>query len=376
MAVPKRLTTFEAACIMAGNGIGGGVMAVPYLASKGGIAALLLTAAIGFAAALILHLMILEASLKAPGMQILSILDKFLFKGRKLFIYLFFALIALGAVSNLAAYMSGGAAVMEGWGVNMWVSAGIFYALCAAVVLFGIKSMGIGEKAAVIGMIGIAVYIAAASFAGTASPAPIEPDSKAWLALYGMLMFCLGSYFAIPQVVKGLEGEGKSAAKAVTLGLLINIAITLIIALSVMKVSDPVTKVAIVGWSEVIGGPSGVLGSAFVWLALATSFWSLSYALKDIIMEQFGVRKHTLAWLLATAPAVLMLTAGTGFIELLKLAGGATALVLMFTLLPAFVNSRKQKGSWSIGALGGPIVLVLIVIAYTAMAVASLIPVD
>ncbi len=150
----------------------------------------------------------------------------------------------------------------------------------------------------------------------------------------------------------------------------------MIIALSVMKVSDPVTKVAIVGWSEVIGGASGALGSAFVWLALATSFWSLSYALKDIIMEQFGVKRHTLAWLFATAPAVIMLTAGTGFIELLKLAGGATALVLMFTLLPAFVNSRKQKGSWSIGALGGPIVLVLIVIAYAAMAAGSLIPVD
>ena len=376
MAMLKKLTTFEAACIIAGNGIGGGVMAVPYLASKAGVAPLLLTAAIGLAAALILHLMILEASLKVPGMQILSILDKFLFKGRKPFIYIFFALIALSSVSNLAAYMSGGAAVMEGWGVSKWVAAGIFYALCAAVVLFGIKSMGLGEKVAVIGMIGIAVYIAAASFSETATSAPIAPDSNAWLALYGMLMFCLGSYFAIPQVVTGLAGEGKPAAKAVVVGLLMNISITVIIALSVMKVSDPVTKVAIVGWSQAIGGSSGALGSIFVWLALATSFWSISYALKDIIMEQFGVKRHTLAWFLATAPAVIMLTAGTGFIELLKLAGGATALVLMFTLLPAFVNSRKQKGSWSIGALGGPVVLVLIVIAYTAMAIGSLIPVD
>ena len=109
----KKLTTFEAACIIAGNGIGGGVMAVPYLASRAGLVPLLLTAGIGFAAALILHLMILEASLKAPGLQILSILDKFLFNGRKPFIYLFFALIALSSVSNLAAYISGGAAVME-----------------------------------------------------------------------------------------------------------------------------------------------------------------------------------------------------------------------------------------------------------------------
>lgn len=376
MAEVKKLTTFEAACVIAGSGIGGGIMAVPYLASRTGLLSLSLTALVAFAAALLLHLMILEAALKAPGMQILTILDRFLFKGRKPLIYIFFALIALGTVSNLSAYLSGSAAVMEGWGMNGAIAIGAFYAICAAIVLFGIKSMGIGEKAGVIGMLGIAAYMAIVSTARPAVPAKASFDPSGWLALYSMMMFCLGAYFAIPQVVKGLGADGRRSAIAVFWGLLANIAITMVISLSMTRVSDPVTKVAIVGWSESIGGASGAIGSVFVWLALATSFWSQSYALKDIVMEQFAVKRHTVAWLMATAPSVVMLAAGAGFIEMLKLAGGATALILLFTLLPAFANSRKQPGEWSMGAWGGRLALMMVLIAYLAMAAGSLIPVD
>lgn len=376
MAEGKKLTTFEAACVIAGSGIGGGIMAVPYLASRTGLLPLLLTALVAFAAALMLHLMILEASLKAPGSQLLTILDKFLFKGRKPLIYLFFALIAVGTVSNLSAYLAGSAAVMEGWGMNGAIAVGVFYVICAAIVLFGIKSMGIGEKAGVVGMLGIAAYMAAVSAGRPAVPARPSADLSGWLALYSMMMFCLGAYFAIPQVVKGLEADGRRSAAAVFWGVLMNISVTLAVSVSMTRVSDPVTKVAIVGWSESIGGASGVLGSLFVWLALATSFWSQSYALKDIVMEQFAVKKHTLAWILATAPSIALLAAGAGFIEMLKLAGGATALILLFTLLPAFANSRKQPGTWSMGAWGGRLALILVLIAYIAMAAGSLIPVD
>ncbi len=376
MAGSRKLTTFEAVSIVAGTGIGGGVMAVPYLASRSGYIPLIVIAAVAFSAALLLHLMLLEACLKSPGMQILSVLDKFLFKGNKALIYLFFGLIAVGNLSNLAAYILGGASVTEGWGIPPFIGGAIFYGLCALIIVFGIKSVGIGEKAAMLGMIGIAAYISVISLQGGAAPQASTGDGRAWLALYGMLMFCLGAYLAIPQVVDGLEGDGKAASVAVSTGVLLNLVITVAIALSVMRVSDTVTKVAIVGWSEKIGGVSGTMGSLFVWLAMATSFWGMSFAFKDIIMEQFGVKSHMLAWLMCTAPAVMLLALGSGFIELLKLAGGATALILIFTLIPAFKNSRKQEGRWSLGFFGGTVFQVLVALAYLAMAAGSLIPVD
>lgn len=352
-------------------------MAVPYLASRSGYVPLAVIATVAFCAALLLHLMVLEASLKAPDRQILSILDRFLFKGNKPLIYTFFSLIAIGALSNLAAYVIGGAAVTEGWGIPVPAGAAAFYGICALIVLLGIKSVGIGEKAAMAGMIGITVYIAAVSFGGGVKPVMISGSWKEWTALYGMLMFCLGAYFAVPQVVAGLRGDAKGAAKAVVLGMGINLVITLAIALFVMRVDSSISAVAIVGWSEEIGGISGAMGSVFVWLAMATSYWSTSYALKDILVEQLNLKSHTIAWLIATLPSLLLLFVSDSFIELLKLAGGATALILMFTLIPAFRNSRKQEAAgWSLGKLGGTLPQLAVAIAYAVMAIASLLPVE
>ncbi|HNV34293.1 MAG TPA: aromatic amino acid transport family protein [Bacillota bacterium] len=377
MKAGKSITDFEAVAIVAGNGIGAGVMAVPYLASKVGLVPLAIVALVAFASALLLHLMVLEASLKTPGRQVLSILDKFLFRGRKPLIYLFYGLIFIGTLSNLAAYMVGGASVSAGWGVPVWAGAAGFYVVCALIVLFGIKSMGIGEKAALMGMAGITAYIALASSNGAVEVAVMEGGGDSWLALYGMLMFCLGSYLAVPQVVQGLGGDGKRAGRAIFLGLLANLAITVVIAASVMRVNERATQVAIVGWSREVGGISGLVGSAFIWLAMATSFWSVSYAMKDITMEQLGFKSGILAWLCSTLPAVAMVFFGGEFIEMLKLAGGATALVLVFTLIPAFKNSREQRtADWSMGKFGSAAFRIVVTAAYMAMAIGSTIPVD
>jgi len=377
MAGGKKITDMEAVAIIAGNGIGGGVMAVPYLASKAGLLPLLLMSVAAFAAALMMHLMVLEASLKTPGRQVLSILDKYLFRGRKWLIYLFYGLIFIGTLSNLAAYIIGGASVSAGWGLPVWAGAAVFYAICALVVLLGMKSMGFGEKAALLGMAGITVYMAIVSSKGAVQMVTIRGDADAWLALYGMLMFCLGSYLAVPQVVSGLAGDGKRASRAVFFGLLINLAITAIIAVSVMHVNEQATQVAIVGWSKAIGGVSGFIGSAFIWLAMATSFWSVSYAMKDITKEQLGIRSDIQAWLCSTLPAVVMLLFGSEFIELLKLAGGATGLVLVFTLIPAFRNSRQDRAAgWSMGKLGSVAFSLAVTIAYIVMVIGSTIPVD
>jgi len=61
----KKLTVWEAACIITGYGIGGGVMAMPYLAAKNGVILSLLVLLLSFAASYVLHLMIAELSVKS-----------------------------------------------------------------------------------------------------------------------------------------------------------------------------------------------------------------------------------------------------------------------------------------------------------------------
>ncbi|HQJ23871.1 MAG TPA: hypothetical protein PLW63_00795, partial [Bacillota bacterium] len=63
--------------------------------------------------------------------------------------------------------------------------------------------------------------------------------------------------------------------------------------------------------------------------------------------------------------------------ELLKLAGGATGLVLVFTLIPAFRNSRQDRAAgWSMGKLGSVAFSLAVTIAYIVMVIGSTIPVD
>ena len=60
----KELTTREAACIITGYGVGGGVLSMPYLAEKIGFINSLLVLVVAFAASYVLHLMIADLSMK------------------------------------------------------------------------------------------------------------------------------------------------------------------------------------------------------------------------------------------------------------------------------------------------------------------------
>jgi len=57
-----RLSFAEATSIIAGYGIGGGILALPWLVSRNGIAISLLVIAAAYAASLLLHLFIAELS--------------------------------------------------------------------------------------------------------------------------------------------------------------------------------------------------------------------------------------------------------------------------------------------------------------------------
>ena len=136
----QTLTVWEAACIITGYGIGGGVLAMPYLTAKNGIIAAGLILLAAFAASFVLHMMIADVAAKCgSGSQIVSVFSRFLFRGRAkaLLTVLFFALMAVVLCANLAAYIAGAAEVMEGLlPVGKTVAMLIFYVLAASVVLF------------------------------------------------------------------------------------------------------------------------------------------------------------------------------------------------------------------------------------------------
>ena len=63
----SRLTFFEATSIIVGHGVGSGILAVPYIASRTSWASIILIIAVAYAINLLMHLMIAELSLNNGG---------------------------------------------------------------------------------------------------------------------------------------------------------------------------------------------------------------------------------------------------------------------------------------------------------------------
>ena len=374
----KQLTIVESACIITGYGIGGGVMAMPYLAQRNGCLMSLLILAAAFLASFILHVMIAELAVKSGGgSQIIEVFSRYLFQGKykKVLTLAFFVIMALVLFTNLAAYISGAAEIIsELLGISLWLSRLLFYAAAASVVLFGLKAVGVSEKLAV-GVIFLLVgLLACFSMVHIQNPLPVNAGSiTEGLAYFGMGMFAFSAFFSVPQAVSGLGGDGKKVRKAVFLGLLNNFILITVITVCALLSSAQVTEVAMIGWSKGIGSWAEMVGSLFTILAMLTTYWSISLALADIVEEQLKLSRR-LCWVIATLPSLALTFAGLGgFMEFMRLAGGLIAILIALLVVPAFRKASREPGDSLLGRWSGGWMQILIIIAYVLMAVGNVV---
>ena len=380
-AAPRaKLTTWEAACIITGYGIGSGVLSMPYLTQKTGFPMAMVILLVAFAASYVLHLMIADLALKSgENSQIIACLSRFLFRGKlkKFLTVLFFVLMTLILFTNLAAYIAGAEELI----VSLLPVSGLaaklmFYALAAAVVLFGLKAVGVSEKVAVAAIFVLIGTLAVASFIVPGHGLPMESGTANYgLAYYGMAMFSMAAFFSVPQAVEGLGGDEKKIRKAIFTGLFNNLIIIVVITVCSLVASDEVTELAMVGWSAALGPWAQIVGSLFTVFAMLTTYWSLSLALGDIVEEQLRLGPK-LAWVAATVPSLLLaLLNFAGFMEFMRLAGGLISIIIAVMVVPAYRNARNDVEGSVLKKTGGKITVVLIILAYILMAVGSVVPV-
>ena len=381
-----RLTFLEASSIIAGYGIGGGILALPWFVSLNGILPSLLVLTAAYALSLALHLMIAELTAADGGkLQIIELFRKHLFKGKlgAGLTWFFFVVLGIVFLANLAAYVSGGGEVLANVGLPAPWGAFAFYIAAAVVAIFGLKVLGIAEKWSVIAMGILFVCLVAFSAVRLVSTGPAiparapSPDATRLLALYGMSMFCFAAFFSIPQAVKGLMDRPKLIGKAVAAGLGINFGIMLVVtSLSLLLSAEP-SKIATMGWSKALGPIAEIIGAAFVILAMLTSFWSISMALSDIVRERLGLGRFP-SWILATLPPLALSLAGLGgFMEFMRTAGGGIAVIVAVLLVPTYRRSRRGRQEAVVlgKSLSSPAWDWVVAIAYVAMAVGSLVSV-
>lgn len=377
----RQLTVLEASSIVMGSGVGGGIMAVPFLASLSGFAPFILILISAYAFNLIIHLMLVEVMFRDGGdNQIVELIRRYVFRGRigLVLLQIFFAILLLSFLANLSAYLQGSGEILSGiTGLPAPLTRILLYLLSSAIVFFGLKNVGVFEKYALFGIIIIVIII----ISGTVTiPFHISlallGGSKSALALYGMVMYSLYSFFAVPQAVKGLAPDRKAAVKAVILGTSLNCLLIFYFTLTAMGVSSPVTEIAIIGIGLAAGSFVRIAGSIFIILAMLTSFWSISLALTDIIRERTNAGSR-LSWLLATLPPLLLTFAGWfTFTEFLKIAAGIVALILVFVTVPLYLSAKKsgpvKSPEWTLGRWGHPAVLTILVFMAILMGLGSL----
>jgi amino acid permease len=376
----KNLTFWEASSLIMGAGVGAGILAVPYFASLSGFSVFVVVLALAYLASCLLHLMLAEVMFRTDReLQIVELMRRYVFRGKAgaWMVWPVFGLLVVAFIANLSAYVSGaGEIVAKLTGLPPRVAELIVYAFSAGVVFFGLKVVGVFEKLGALAMFALVLALAAGAFT-VPFRLRIAPRGT-WreaLALYGMVMYGYYAFFTVPQAVKGLAPDRGKAVRSIVTGLAMNGALMAVIAVVSLGISREVTKLAIIGVTDALGRWADIAGSLFTLLALMTSYWSVSLALADVIRERTGIHPKV-SWVLATLPSLLLLYAGIWrFMDLLRLAGGATAIVVVLITLPMFVNARRSGDvpdpAWSLGRWGGPAVLAFVLIASLLMVAGS-----
>ena len=373
-----KLSLWEATCIITGYGIGGGVLAMPYLVEKNGLALSAVILVLAFLGSYLLHLMIADVVLKCEeGTQIVSVFSRFLFRGKakNALTIAFFVLMAVVLCSNLAAYVAGAADVLITMLPLPYVVAKlVFYVLAATVVIFGLKAVAVSEKLMVTVIFAIIAVLAVFSFTVEPHPLPMQLGTvKTGLAYFGMAMFAFSAFFSVPQAVEGLQGDAEKVRKAVLFGLGNNLLLVVIITLCALLASDEVTPVGMTGWAAGIGSWAVIAGGVFTVLAMLTTYWSVSLALAGIIEEQLRWNSRA-CWLLATLPSLLLGLLNIGdFLSFLEVAAGAIAIIVAVMVVPTYRIAQKEIPNSPYPKLAAAGVQIYVVLAYVLMAVGNLV---
>ena len=375
------LTFWEGAGIIVGHGVGSGVLAVPYLASRNSWQSFVLIIVVAYLVNLILHYMIAELSLNNGGGQFITIFENELFKGKigKYLSWGAFAIMGFSVLVNIAGFISGGGAVFSSWfGLPVWASQLLYFIICSLVVYSGMKAVGIFEKISVFSMLGVVFILFFSVMKGEKEALPSHfVASSNILALYGMVAFALSAVMSVPQVVKGFDGNPRKIKASIAAGTLINVLLIVVITfMTLVGSGSSITQDgALVDLSRKLGGWVGIIGYIFSLLALSTSFWANSLKLRDIVSEKTGLSRKK-SWIAATMPCLILALLGLeGFVGFTRISG-VIQVITGIGVIFAYHLSRKRIGKSPICSFFGTLPFqILVVVGSLASTIGSLIKV-
>jgi len=337
----KRFLT--AVSILVGSTVGAGGLGIPYVAAQTGFFATLGYIVLIGLIIITINLYFGEVVLRTKGKhQVAGYGKKYL--GRKAEIALEFAVI-FGVYSAIVAYMIGigeSLSFLFFGNSNSSLLLGILFGLGMSVLFWrGLKALKKFEKLGV-SMILILLVLIVVVFAKDINPVNLYSFNLGNLFLpFGVVLFAMTSFYAIPQISMILHDNEKIMKKALITGTLISMVFYILFTLVVVGVNGMNTpEIATLG----LGGIFILLGV----LTMFTSYLTLGNALQENFMYDERFKKKN-AWIFASLLPILIFVAVKllGFFSFVKIIslGGVVSGGLIAILILFMVKKAKKKGN-------------------------------
>lgn len=361
-----RNISLKATSSLVGTIIGAGIFGVPFVMAEAGFYAGLILFVILTVLMLILHLMYAEVVERAgPGHRLTGYMEMYFGKRAKDLTTLSVVLAVFG---SLVVYILIAAEFLNSifgelfsnklyWGF-------VFWALLSIGIIKGIKTISKAETV-LLGFLGIVLILI------TARGLPLVEASnfnsfniKNIFVPYGVILFALAGFQAIPEMRLLIGKDGKSFRWSVAAGIIFSTLVTLLFAFVVVGVSGETTSPeAIGGLEQFLGREIVYLGSVFGLIAIATTYLIMGVNMKESFMYDWKMKRWKSDFLLVSLPVALILAGVRDFIDVIGVVGAVLGAVngLLITML--FVAAKKKTDNSSLNMRVPRPLLMIIILA-------------
>ena len=338
---------WQATSLLMGTTIGAGIFGLPYvIAQIGFIPGIFYLLFLG-GAVLIINLIYGEIILRTPGdHQLGGYFRLYLDEKQKRLQGLSTLSFFISVYGAMLAYIIGiGEFLTIIFGIgNPVIWSCLFFILGAAALYLGLRSIAFLELLIVFLLIGLVVVFFGVGFHKISWSYFLETNFSRFFLPYGVILFAINGSAVIPEMEEILRKRPQSLKKAIIVGTLIPIFVYLLFALFVVGICGNRTSQDSVSCLS-LALPKWIiqLTAGFGILAMASSFLSLSYVLKECWFRDFKFSRPK-AFIFSILPSFALFFLGArNFISVLEFSG-AISFGLSAILILTMHNRAKEKG--------------------------------